>query len=106
MLYFRLLFKKLSKKEVQIESLKVDKILNDIREQVVAEITDLYSFYIPYYLFPVDFMTQVKRKLSGMFGEAAPQRELIIAAERIIYNDTIALMVKLNHGVMPELARV
>jgi hypothetical protein len=106
MLYFKLLLKKLSKKEVETRSLKVYKTLNDIREQVVTEITDLYSFFIPHYLFPKDFLSNVKRQVLDALGETCRMRDLITVAERIIYNDTVELMIKLNHGVMPELAQV
>ena len=106
MLYIKLLLKRLSRKEVKIESVEVDKILNDIKSKVVDEITDLYSFFIPNYLFPEDFMPNVKRKLVDLLGEASPARDLIVTAERIIYNDIVELMIKLNHGVMPELAQV
>jgi hypothetical protein len=106
MLYFRLLFKKLSRKEVEIESSEVDKILGEIREQVVADFSDLYSFFIPYYLFPADFMSNVKKQIATRLGQRARMRDLIIVAEGIIYDDTVELMIKLNHGVMPELARV
>ena len=106
MLYFKLLLKKLSKREVEIRTLEVYKILDDIRNQVVAEITDLYSFFIPPYLFPRDFLVNVKRQLLEKFGETCRMRDLIIAAEHIIYNDTVELMVSLNNGVMPELAQV